>query len=179
MPFGNPKDEYLEASNNQRHFQTARFAQLTVYLAIMGVLLNLLFGGSATTSATTRIVLQASGLIVTLLFWIRQERTMAYWYHFVTRAAELEKELGFKQFCTRPPAGILSSFKAMRLLFIILALFWASSFSWIAWVPVWNSAEAAAAFGPKNDCPKPAQVRRLAMRPPGHKSTWLACLQFQ
>jgi hypothetical protein len=78
MPFGNPKDEYLEASNNQRHFQTARFAQLTVYLAIMGVLLNLLFGGSATTSATTRIVLQASGLIVTLLFWIRQERTMAY-----------------------------------------------------------------------------------------------------
>jgi hypothetical protein len=71
-----------------------------------------------------RLVLKIGGLLATLLFWVHQERTMAYWNHFVQRAADLEKELGFKQYSTRPRAGILSSFKAMRLLFIVLALFW-------------------------------------------------------
>jgi hypothetical protein len=127
-----PKDEYLDASSHQRQFQTVRFDRLTVYLAIMGMLLNLLFGGSAAIPGVARIVLQAGGLIVMLLFWIHQERTMAYWNHFVTRAAELERELGFKQYSTRSPAGIISSLKAMRLFFIILTVFWASSFFLIA-----------------------------------------------
>ncbi len=33
MPTGDPKDEYLDASANQRQFQSLRFAMLTVYLA--------------------------------------------------------------------------------------------------------------------------------------------------
>lgn len=132
MSDGNPKDEYLDASSNQRQFQTIRFAQLTVYLALTGFLLNILFSGSASATSFVRTLLQVGGLITTLLFWIHQERTMAYWNHFVHRAAELEKELGFKQYSTRPPAGIISSFKAMRLFFIILTLFWASSFVWFA-----------------------------------------------
>jgi hypothetical protein len=131
MSSGNPKDEYLDASSNQRQFQTIRFAQLSVYLALTGFLLNLIFGESSSIAGTPRIMLQAGGLIVTLLFWIHQERTMTYWNHFVKRATELEKELGFKQYSTRPRAGILSSFKAMRLFFIILVLFWASSFIWL------------------------------------------------
>lgn len=57
---------------------------------------------------------------------------MAYWNHFVRRAAELEEALGFKQYSTRPPSGIISSFKAMRVFFFILTLFWASSFFWVA-----------------------------------------------
>ena len=131
MPVGDPKDEYLDASSNQRQFQSIRFAQLTVYLALMGFLLNLLFGRASAVTPIEQILLQSGGLIATLLFWIHQERTMAYWNHFVRRAAELEKELGFKQYSTRPPAGIISSFKAMRLFFLILAVFWASSFLWI------------------------------------------------
>jgi hypothetical protein len=131
MPVGDPKDEYLDASSNQRQFQSIRFAQLTVYLALTGFLLNLLFGGSSAVTALVRTLLLSGGLITTLLFWIHQERTMAYWNHFVRRAAELEKELGFKQYSTRPPAGIFSSFMAMRLFFLIITLFWASSFLWI------------------------------------------------
>lgn len=129
---GNPKDEYLDASSNQRQFQSIRFAQLTVYLALTGFLLNLLFG-NATEQMTplVRILLEIGGLITTLLFWIHQERTMAYWNHFVRRAAELEVILGFKQYSNRPNAGLFSSFKAMRLFFIILTIFWASSFFWL------------------------------------------------
>ena len=130
MGTGNPKDEYLDASSNARQYQSIRFAQLTVYLALMGFLLNLLFSDSDAITSLVRNMLKAGGLLSTLLFWIHQERTMAYWNNFVNRAAELEKELGFKQYQTRPPAGLISSFKAMRLFFLILTLFWISLFFW-------------------------------------------------
>lgn len=132
MPSVDPKTEYLDASNNQRQFQTLRFAQLTVFLAVIGVLFNLLFGGSATSDLTVRTLIKAAGLLVTLVFWVQQERTQSFWTHFVQRAAELEEELGYKQYSTRPAAGLISSFKAMQLFFIILTLFWIASFIWIA-----------------------------------------------
>jgi len=110
MEGGDPKTEYLDASNNQRQFQTMRFAQLTVYLALTGVLLNLLLGGSAAKPGYVRLILEAGGLLITLLFWIHQERTMAYWNHFVRRAAELEEELGFQSTARGPkPASSLPS----------------------------------------------------------------------
>lgn len=129
---GDPRDEYLDASSNQRQFQTIRFAQLTVYLAMVGVILNLVLSGSAAVSGIVRTMLQGAGLAVTLLFWIHQERTMAYWNHFVNRAAELEATLGFEQYSTRPPARLISSFHAMRAFFAILTLFWGTSFFWLA-----------------------------------------------
>jgi hypothetical protein len=39
----NPKDEYLDASNNARLFQTLRFAELTIFAALTAGLLNALF----------------------------------------------------------------------------------------------------------------------------------------
>ncbi len=128
MPEGNPKDEYLDASANQRQFQTLRFAQLTVFLAISGFLLNTLLSPTLPLSDFGQYALKAGGLIVSLLFWVHQERTMAYWNHFVSRAAELEGELGFKQYQTRPKSGLLSSFKAMRVFFLLAAAFWIGSF---------------------------------------------------
>jgi hypothetical protein len=131
MPKGNPKDEYLDASANQRQFMTMRFAQLTVFLAISGFLVNILFSDSIVLPRYSEVVLKASGLFVALLFWVHQERTMAYWNHFVERAAELEKELEFNQYRTRPTAGLISSFKAMRAFFAIIVLFWITTFFWI------------------------------------------------
>ncbi len=131
MPVGNPKDEYLDASANQRQFQTIRFAQLTVYLALTGFLINLLFSHPESMTPLVRILLKSAGLITTLLFGVHQVRTEAFWSHFVRRAAELEEELGFKQYSTRPRSGFISSFKAMRAFFIVLTLFWIASFIWI------------------------------------------------
>lgn len=49
---------------------------------------------------------------------------MAYWRHFVERAAELEGELGFRQYSTRPPAGRVSSHLAVRVLIGLVAVLW-------------------------------------------------------
>lgn len=68
MALGNPKDEYLDASSNQRQFQSIRFAQLTVYLALTGVLLNLLVTSSSSMSSLVRGLLETAGLLITLLF---------------------------------------------------------------------------------------------------------------
>jgi hypothetical protein len=130
MSAGDPKDEYGDVSSNLRQFMTMRFAQLTVYLALTGFLLKTLLDESTAPTPYLRTILQVGGLLTTLLFWVHQERTMAYWNHFVHRAAELEKELGFKQYTTRPHPGLVSSFKAMRLFFISVFVFWASSFVW-------------------------------------------------
>lgn len=130
MTSGQPKDEYLDLSANLRHYMSLRFAQLTVYLTITGVLLNLLFTRREEMGALLPIALKSGGLLVTILFWIHQERTTAYWNHFMRRAVELEQGLGYAQYSARPPAGWLSSFKAMRALFLFMALFWGASFVW-------------------------------------------------
>ena len=131
MTAGNPKDEYVDVSHNLRQFMTMRFAQLTVYLGLTGVLLNLVFTGNAKVSPYGSLVLQVGGLVITLIFWVHQERTMAYWNHFMRRAIELEADLGFQQYSTRPSTRGITSFKAMRLFFAIMTLFWVSSFFWI------------------------------------------------
>ncbi len=92
MPSGSPKDEYMDASSNQRQFQSLRFAQLTVFLAIIGVILNLLISGGEALTPLRTYILKGAGLIMTLLFWVQQERTMLWWTHFVRRAAELEAD---------------------------------------------------------------------------------------
>ena len=130
MAAGNPKDEYVDVSINLRQFMTMRFAQLTLYLALTGFLLKTLLDQADSSHPFLDVVLQGGGAITTLLFWVHQERTQAYWNHFARRAAELEKELGFKQYTNRPQAGLVSSFKAMRLFFIVVLLFWLSTFVW-------------------------------------------------
>jgi len=121
---GTPKDEYMDASSNVRHWSTLRFAQLTIYIALMGGLLNIIYGKSGSLSIQAGILLKIAGLLLTLLFWNLQERTMLYWYNFVRRAAELEETLGFSQYSNRPKAGVFSSRNAMRLLFFVMALLW-------------------------------------------------------
>jgi hypothetical protein len=118
------KDEYLDASANARHFQTLRFAELTIFIVMTGGLLNALFVRTAPLPTHASAIIKLTGLLGTGLFLILEERTMLYWYNFVNRAAELEKELGFKQYSMRPRAGLASGKNAVRLFFVILLLFW-------------------------------------------------------
>jgi hypothetical protein len=78
MANGNPKDEYLDVSANQRQFQSLRFARITVFVAIAGFLINFLFNGTVSAPVPERLVLKIGGLLVTLLFWVHQERVMVY-----------------------------------------------------------------------------------------------------
>ncbi len=123
------KDEYSDASNNVRHWSTLRFAQLTIYIALSASLMNMAVSGGGSTPVA-RLLIKVAGLVVALVFWVLQERTMLYWNHFVRRAAELEPSLGFRQYSARPRAGVLSSANAMRLFFVVIVLFWVAAFIW-------------------------------------------------
>ncbi|HEY8595796.1 MAG TPA: hypothetical protein VIL84_11190 [Devosiaceae bacterium] len=133
MHQGEPRDEYLDASNNARHFQTIRFAQPTVLISLFVALVTILHVSKIELGSLTRTLIELFGLVATLSFWVLQERTMLFWNHFVQRAGELEEQLGFRQYSTRPrPAlGLLSSTNAMRGIFIVLAAFWIVSLIWI------------------------------------------------
>jgi len=123
---GSTRDEYLDASANARHFQTLRFAQLTVFFAVTGALLATSFTTAAAPSSQLgAISLKIGGLVVTALFLVLQERTMAYWRHFVRRAAELEAGLGYRQYSGRPAEPLITGHRAMELLFVGVGVFWA------------------------------------------------------
>ena len=124
---GSPRDEYLDASSNVRHWSTLRFAQLTIYIALTAGLLNILLGRGAPATGRTAIAIELAGVLTTLVYWVLQERTMLYWYAFVRRAAELEPGLGFRQYTSRPRSGPFSSSNAMRALFLVMFLFWTAS----------------------------------------------------
>ncbi len=129
---GDPKDEYIDASNNARQFQTLRFAELTIYMALTGALVAVTFSKiAAPVDPLATVALKVAGILITLLFWILQERTMLYWRHFVKRAAELEPELGFRQYSTRPSEGWVTSQNAIRALFVVLTVFWLAALVWI------------------------------------------------
>jgi hypothetical protein len=127
MPIGDPRDEYLDVSNNIRHFGTTRFAELTIYIALIAGMLNVTFGRFTPITPEVSIGLKITGLLITILFWTLQERTMKYWYAFMDRAVELEKELGFKQYSARPRPGIITGHNAVRSFFAIMFLFWSIS----------------------------------------------------
>lgn len=127
MENADPRQEYLDASSNVRHWTTLRFAQLTIYVALTAGLLNVLLGKGGPLPGRTALAIELAGLLTTAVYWLLQERTMRYWYVFVRRAAELEPALGYRQYSQRPGSGLLSSANAVRVLFVVMLLFWGAS----------------------------------------------------
>jgi hypothetical protein len=119
------KVEYIDVSSNLRHWNTLRFAELTIFIAATGALMNVVFAGKVTQPMLT--LLKVAGALVTLLFLILQERTMAWFYRFLERAAELEEVLGFYQYRQRPQGHRITGRVSIRLFFIVIILFWISS----------------------------------------------------
>ena len=126
------RDEYLDTSTNARQFNVLRFAQLTIFMTAVGALLAVTFSRvAAPVAPEATIALKAAGLGVSAVFWVLQERTMLYWRHFVARAAELETELGYRQYSTRPKEGWLGGHRAVRLFFLLTMIFWVVALVWI------------------------------------------------
>jgi len=119
------KDEYLDASANARQFNTLRFAELTIFVSVTGALVAVTFSGVASSpDRFVTVALKGLGLAVAALFWILEGRTMLYWRHFVNRAAELEEELGYRQYSTRPKEGVMTGHRAIRSLLALVAALW-------------------------------------------------------
>jgi len=125
------KDEYLDASENVRHWSNLRFAQLTVFMVITSALIAAVFQPGANSTSAIRVFTKVAGILTVIIFWITEERTMMFWRNFVKRATSLEKELGFQQYSTRPKGSIITTGNAIRLLFFALLGFWISAFFWL------------------------------------------------
>ena len=124
-PKSGARDEYLDASSNARQYITLRFAELTIFMTATGAILAVSFSAvAAPTTPLAAVSLKVAGLLVAAVFWVLETRTMVYWRHFVRRAAELEAELGFRQYSTRPAEGMISSHRAIRALIGFVAVFW-------------------------------------------------------
>lgn len=124
------KDEYIDLSNNLRHWNTLRFAELTIFIALAGGLLNVLYIGKADQIAEVSLLLKAAGILVSALFFLLHERTMAWWQAFRRRAIEVEKELGFRQYTDTPKASVFTSTNAVRAFYLVILGYWIASIFW-------------------------------------------------
>ena len=127
---GNPKDEYMDVGENMRQFGNIRFAQMTLFVGMTAGILAGLFQSGSALSDTTRIILKIAGIVITLFFWVLDQRAMVYWNHFRQRAIELEKLLGFQQYTKAPATGIFSATNAIRVLYLLILVFWIVTFIW-------------------------------------------------
>lgn len=130
MSMGDPKDEYKDVSANMRQYGNMRFAQLTLFIALTASLLMGLFTSNPALSFLVRFVLKIGGLITTVVFWIMEERAADYWHHFRRRAVDLEKQLGYKQYSTRPARTIVTATNAVRVFYSFMFLFWVITLIW-------------------------------------------------
>ncbi|NOG93111.1 MAG: hypothetical protein HND42_07715 [Armatimonadetes bacterium] len=118
------KDEYIDVSNNLRHWNTLRFAELTVFMALTAGLINAMYIGKGAQSFEAGLLLKCAGIFSTLAFFVLQERTMTWFHAFNRRAIELEKELGFRQYMDVPRVRVLSGQNSIRSLFMMILAFW-------------------------------------------------------
>ncbi len=139
--------EYEDVSDNIRQHSNMRFAQMTLFFAITGVLLALFANPTLLQSkfqisppeplqlidvpAATLIAL--GGILSSLVFWTMEERVNDYWHHYVRRAKELERVLHFTQYSTRPAKRFVTATNAVRMLYVVVALFWILSARTASW----------------------------------------------
>lgn len=116
--------EYTEVSENMRHFGNIRFAQMTLLFAITAGIIAGLFQASIQLTTVASTLLKLGGLVFTILFWAMDERAMQYWHHYRRRAIEIEEKLGYRQYTTAPAPSPFSATNAVRILNLLLALFW-------------------------------------------------------
>lgn len=129
-PHGDPKDEYFDISENLRHWAQIRFAQMTLFVAITAGILAVLFYDSSAVSNPGRAVFKIGGLIVTGIFSLLDQRAIVYWRYLKRRAIELEEILDFQQYTKLPSAVYFNSANAVRVLYLVIFLFWVTTLAW-------------------------------------------------
>ncbi|MBI5758317.1 MAG: hypothetical protein HZA46_07355 [Planctomycetales bacterium] len=123
----NQFNEYSVAADNVRHQDTIIFANMTVFATITGGLIAFIFNSNPVITGWLRIVAETAGGLTGLAFWINAEIYFYRFHHFLKRLADLDPELGFRQYCTireiaRPK--FRPGMWAWRILFFAVTLFW-------------------------------------------------------
>jgi hypothetical protein len=124
----NKVEEYKDVSANMRQYANMRFAQLTLFIATSGAMVGVAFKPAAQVAAP-RWTIRTIGILLSVVFWLLEGRSTAYWNVFMSRAKELERDLLFSQYLNRPDppelAGIkMNATNAIHLLFGSIVAFW-------------------------------------------------------
>jgi hypothetical protein len=85
---GDPVEEYKDISEHIRFYGNMRFGTLTIFVALTGGLIALVFGKDSLSPPLTpfpdswifspRFALKLSGLLIASAFWVMEERTIAH-----------------------------------------------------------------------------------------------------
>ncbi len=116
--------EFEEISNNVRHWERMRWVSMTVFMAIMAVSLNAYFSWGDKIGQFNLYALRIVGIAMVAIFWVHDERIVAYWMFTRDRAKEVETDLGIKVFSITPYRGLFSSGTAVRALYSIFFVLW-------------------------------------------------------
>ena len=119
--------EYLDASENFRHYSSLRFAIFTIYLAVMAGLGSVGLKNDPAYSGYVPTVAKIGGLLMTLAFWHYEERAFQLLKHFRDQAKSLEGALIYTQFTKMPVKRFREPMHFARILFFAIALFWAGT----------------------------------------------------
>ena len=123
MANGNPENEYKIASENMRWYSNIRFAQLTLFFVLTAGLYNEVFSSKTAMPIFILVSLKIGGILSALAFAYLEKRADDYWLHYITRASNLEKKLGYRQYSTRPDRSFSTS-TVILILYGAIVLFW-------------------------------------------------------
>src|SRR5262249_47924993 len=96
--------ELKMANDNLRFYANQKMAETTIFIAIRGGLLTALFNLDAIKPPHAPLALKLCGIASSLAFLLILESTHYAWFHLATRAAVLERTLGFKLWSSMPGA---------------------------------------------------------------------------
>ena len=78
--------EYLDVSSNMRTYTNLRFAQMTIFAAITAGLLAIIFDHNNLQAPSTIQLLKFVGIILSLVFWVFEERAADSYFYYLRRA---------------------------------------------------------------------------------------------
>ncbi len=116
--------EFAQIANNIRHWERMRWVSMTVFMAIMAVSLNSYFTIQSKINQFNSYLLRIGELLIVLIFWVQDERIVAYWKAFKQRSHQVERDLQIAVFSTTPARGLFSAGTAVRVLYALFFIFW-------------------------------------------------------
>jgi hypothetical protein len=93
------EDEFAKTVDIYKHYSNLQFAEISVFIAITGVGIGFIFGANAPICSVRTLFMFGMALIAAC-FWVIWEGNSYQMWHFLNRAMQLEKNLGYQGFST-------------------------------------------------------------------------------
>ncbi len=116
--------EYLDVSENLRHWANMIFVRMTLFTFLTASLVSFIFQPAEELDNWMKVIMKAVGLGIGIAFLIMERRGLKYWEGLQKRAKFLEEIFGFTQHTSSPQNELFSTRKATKALLILVIVFW-------------------------------------------------------